>query len=157
MSTGKKKNTAETVRELVSPLAESMGIELWDVEYVKEGADMYLRFTIDRDGGVGIEDCERWSRAVDPLLDEADPIEGPYYLEVSSPGVERTLTRDEHFARMAGAEVEVKLFSPVDGKRSFTGVLRGRDGEAVTLETADGEVRLDRSAVAKVTTVFHWN
>ena len=157
MSTGKKKNTAETVRELVSPLAESMGIELWDVEYVKEGADMYLRFTIDRDGGVGIEDCERWSRAVDPMLDEADPIEGPYYLEVSSPGVERTLTRDEHVARMAGSEVEVKLFSPVDGKRSVTGILKGRDGEAVTLETGDGEVRLDRAAVAKVTTVFHWN
>ncbi len=157
MSTGKKKNTAEAVRELVSPLAESMGIELWDVEYVKEGADMYLRFTIDRDGGVGIEDCERWSRAVDPLLDEADPIEGPYYLEVSSPGVERVLTRDEHFARMAGSEGEGRLFSPVDGKRSFTGILKGRDSEAVTLETGDGEVKLDRSAVAKVTTVFHWN
>ncbi|MBQ3900458.1 MAG: ribosome maturation factor RimP, partial [Clostridia bacterium] len=79
------------------------------------------------------------------------------YLEVSSPGVERTLTRDEHFARMAGSEVEVKLFSPVDGKRSVTGILKGRDGEAVTLETGDGEVRLDRAAVAKVTTVFHWN
>ena len=96
-----KKNIAETVRELVAPVAEEFGYLLWDVEYAKEGADMILWVTIDTDqpGGISIQDCEKMHRAIDPILDEADPIEESYTLAVTSPGVERKLTRPEHYAR----------------------------------------------------------
>lgn len=151
-----KKNIAGTVRDLISPTVETLGYRIWDVEYVKEGADMYLRVTIDSDDGIGIEDCEKVNRAIDPILDEADPIEGSYYLEVSSPGVERVLSSDEHFERMKGAEVEVKLFSPVDGKKSYCGTLIARDGEFITLDSENGEIKLENRMVSKVTTVFHW-
>ena len=152
---GKKGGIAATVRELGAPTAESMGLFLWDVEYVREGADMYLRITIDKDEGVGIEDCEKFHRAIDPMLDEADPIEGSYVLEVSSPGVERTLTRPEHFEMMRGEEVEVRLFAPVDGKKVYTGTLESGDG-AVVIMTEDGQKTFDRAAVSKVSTVFRW-
>lgn len=156
MGSPNRKNVAETVRELVAPTAEEMGLRLWDVEYVKEGADMYLRITIDCDGGVTIDRCEAFHRAVDPLLDEADPIEGPYILECSSPGVERTLTRDEHFALMKGTEVEVRLFAPVDGKKVFTGTLEDGGRDSVTISADGAERTFPRAAVSKVTTVFHW-
>ncbi len=151
-----KKNIAGNVWDLIEPYAEQLGYRLWNVEYVREGADMYLRVTIDADEGIGIEDCERMTRAIDPVLDEADPIEGSYYLEVSSPGVERVLTTDEHFALMAGVEVEVKLYRPMDGAKSLRGVLVGKEDGVIVLNVGEEEVRLEEKAVAKVTTVFEW-
>ncbi|MBQ7474493.1 MAG: ribosome maturation factor RimP [Clostridia bacterium] len=154
--TSKKGGVADRVRGLVAPVADEMGLVLWDVEYVKEGADMYLRITVDKDGGLTIDDCEAFHRAVEPLIDEDDPIEGAYCLECTSPGIERTLTRDEHFAAMKGTEVEVRLFAPLDGKKAYTGVLESGDSRKVVISAPDGELSFDRSAVAKVTTVFHW-
>ncbi|MBR3423147.1 MAG: ribosome maturation factor RimP [Clostridia bacterium] len=156
MATGKKSGIADRVREIVEPVAESMGLFLWDVEYVKEGADMYLRITVDKDGGLTIDDCEGFHRAAEPLIDEADPIEGAYYLECSSPGVERTLTRDEHFDLMRGEEVEVRLFAPADGKKVFTGTLVSGGAEGVVIETDGGRKSFDRAAVSKVSTIYHW-
>lgn len=155
-ATGKKGGVADRVRELVTPVADSMGLYVWDVEYVKEGADMYLRITVDKDGGLTIDDCEKFHRAVDPLIDEADPIEGPYYLECSSPGVERTLTRDEHFEMMRGEEVEVRLFAPVDGKKVYTGTLVSGGAESVEIRCGGETVKFGRSAVSKVSTVYNW-
>ena len=153
-----KKNIAGTVRDIAEPLAQSFGFILWDVEYVREGADMVLRITIDTDaeGGITIEDCEKMHRAIDPLLDEADPIEGAYMLSVSSPGVERVLTEPLHFERMSGWDVDLKFYTAVDGSKSLRARLIGLDGEDIVVETEAGEKRFQRKSVAKCETVFEW-
>ena len=151
-----KKNIAGTVRDLVSPVADELGYMLWDVEYVKEGADMILRITIDKPEGVDIEDCEKMARAIDPIIDEADPIEVSYKMEVSSPGIERALTRPEHFAACMGEKIEIKLYAPVDGKKQIVGILTAADDKTVTVTVDEAEVVLEKSAVAKVSTVFDW-
>ena len=156
-----KKNIAETVRDIAAPLAESFGYLLWDVEYVREGADWILRITIDTDaeGGITIDDCEKMHRAIDPLLDEADPIEGAYMLAVSSPGVERILTRPEHFERMAGFDVNLKFFAATEetgGTKTLRGTLVGLDGDDIVVTVNDEEKRFPKKAVAKCETVFDW-
>ncbi|MBQ4066982.1 MAG: ribosome maturation factor RimP [Clostridia bacterium] len=151
-----KKNIAGTVRDLVSPVADSFGFMLWDVEYVKEGADMILRITIDKPEGIDIEDCEKMARAIDPIIDEADPIEVSYKMEVSSPGIERVLSRPEHFEACMGEKVEVKLYAPVDGKKQIVGILSGADEKTVSVNVDEAEIVLEKSSVAKVSTVFDW-
>ena len=151
-----KKNIAATVRELVAPVVDGLGYMLWDVEYVKEGADMILRITIDKPEGIDIDDCEKVSRAIDPIIDEADPIEVSYNLEVSSPGVERVLTRPEHLTACLGEKVEVKLYAPMDGKKQLIGILCSADDKTVTVSVDGAEVVLEKSAVAKISTVFDW-
>ena len=153
-----KKNIADTVREIAEPLAESFGFILWDVEYVREGADMVLRLTIDADkeGGINIDDCEKMHRAIDPLLDEADPIEGAYMLSVSSPGVERVLTRSEHFEMCAGETVELKFYTPIDGSKSAKGELIALDGDDIVISVSGEEKRYPKKSVAKCETVFEW-
>ena len=150
------KNIASRVRTLLTPTAESFGYSIWDVEYVKEGAEMVLRITIDKPEGITIDDCEAMHRAIDPILDEADPIENAYRLEVSSPGLERELSRPEHFAAAIGETVEVRLFAPLDGRRSVTGSLVAADDTSVTVEENGTNVVLPKSAVAKVKTLFDW-
>ncbi len=121
-----RKNTAQRVWELVQPAADELGLELWDVRYEKEGASWYLKLVIDKDGGVSLDDCERMSRRAEKLLDEADPIEDSYRLQVSSPGIERELTRDWHFERCMGNGVLVRFIRPVEemgGERDFAGTL----------------------------------
>ena len=153
-----KKNIAETVRELAQPLADEFGYFLWDVEYVREGADMILRITIDSDSetGITIEDCEKMHRAIDPVLDEADPIEEAYMLAVSSPGVERTLTRPEYFEICAGEDVNLKLFAAVDGSKAFRGTLVGLENDEIVITVGEEEKRFPRKSVAKCETVFDW-
>ena len=148
------KNIASVVKELITPTADELGYYLWDVEFVKEGADKYLRITIDNEEGITIEDCEKFHRAIDPLLDEADPIETAYRLEVSSPGIERIITRPEHFAAMKGSEVEVKLYAPIDGVKLFRGILGEFDGTSVTFTVGGEEIVLEREKIAKIHTVF---
>jgi len=151
------KNIAEAVRALVEPTASELGLILWDVEFVKEGARRILRVTIDSDEGVTIEDCERMHRAIDPLLDEADPIDTAYDLEVSSPGIERELRTDAHIDASLGETVELRLFAPVDGKKSFCGILEGRDESGAVLLTVEGELQsFPRDRIAKLTTVFEF-
>ncbi len=149
------KGVADSVRVIIEPIAEELGYYLWNVEYVKEGADYILRVTIDNDEGITIEDCENMSRTIDPVLDEHDPIEDSYLLEVSSPGLERELTRDDHFALSVGEKVEVRLFAPVDGSRVWTGILGelGEDG-SIPVTCADTTRLFPRAAVAKIRTVF---
>jgi len=151
-----KKNIAGTVRDLVAPVADSLGFMLWDVEYLKEGADMILRITIDKPEGIDIEDCERMARAIDPIIDEADPIEVSYKMEVSSPGIERVLSRPEHFEACIGEKVELKLYAPIDGKKQLIGILAAADEKTVTVTVEGAETVLEKSAVAKVSTVFDW-
>ncbi len=151
-----KKNIAGVVRDLIQPVADDLGYMLWDVEYVKEGADMILRITIDKDEGIDIEDCERMSRAIDPIIDEADPIEVSYKMEVSSPGIERVLSRPEHFEKCIGEKIEVKLYAPINGTKQLIGVLKAADDKSITVLCGEDEAVLEKSAVAKVCTVFEW-
>ena len=138
MAKGKGGNTVAAVWEIAKPIAEELGLEIWDIRFVKEGADWFLRIFIDKEDGISIEDCEKMSRAIDKPLDEADPIEQSYCLEVSSPGVERELVRDEHFESCTGEKIKIKLIRPLEGKREFAGVLEGFDGHCVTLRLEDG-------------------
>lgn len=139
---GKKKsgNTVEIVRSLAAPLAKELGLMIWDVRFVKEGADWFLRIFIDKEGGIGIEDCENMSRAVNPVLDEADPIEQSYCLEVCSPGIDRELTRPEHFEAYLGSVVQVRLIRPMeDGRRELCGELVRYEENVLTLSLENGE------------------
>ena len=149
-----KKNIRETVREAIEPTVSELGYSIWDITYAKIGADYHLEITIDSENGINIDDCERVHRAIDPILDECDPIEGFYYLEVSSPGVERELRTEEHIALSVGERVEAKLFASRDGKRSFIGELLGLSDGSVLIE-CDGEtVSIPRADIAKLTTLF---
>ena len=149
-----KKNIAGTVTELVSPVAEEMGIILWDVEFVKEGSKRILRITIDSEEGIDINLCEKFHRTLDPMLDEADPIEESYYLEVTSPGIERELKSDEHIELSIGETVEAKLFTARDGRKSILGELKSYEGGVVTILEGEVEIALQKSEIAKLTTVY---
>ena len=155
-----KQGVARIVWDLAEPLCREFGYILWDVEYVREGADMILRVTIDTDaeGGITIDDCEKLHRALDPVLDEADPIEEAYMLAASSPGVERTLTEPFHFERMAGRDVMLKFYAAVDGAKSLRATLAGLDPETdeIVVNVNGEEKRFPKKAVAKCETVFDW-
>ena len=131
----------ELVAGLAAPIAEENGCSLWDVEYVKEAGEWFLRVYIDKEGGVDINDCEAVSRPLSDLLDEADPIQGSYTFEVSSAGLDRPLKKPEHFAACAGQQVDVRFYRPVDGRKEYTGALVGCDG--------DGNVTVDDKTFEK--------
>lgn len=140
MANSKGKNTVTAVMELVTPFAQKLGLRIWDVRYLKEGSQWFLRIFIDKDGGVDINDCENLSRAIDEPLDRLDPIDGEYILEVSSPGIERELIRDEHFEQFIGADIMVKMIRPIEGiGKEFKGVLTAYDNGAVTITDHSGE------------------
>ena len=140
MANSKGKNTVTAVEELAAPIAEGLGLRIWDVRYLKEGSQWFLRIFIDKDGGVDINDCENMSRAVDEPLDRLDPIEGEYILEVSSPGVERELIRPEHFEQFIGADIMVKMIRPIEGiGKEFKGVLTAYEDGMVTITDHSGE------------------
>ena len=149
-------NIAQTVREFVQPVAEQMGYLLWNVEFVKEGTDHILRVTIDSEPGITLDDCEKLHRAIDPLLDEADPIESFYYLEVTSPGLERELKTNEQILWCENWDVELRLYTPDEtGNRAYKGVLCGLDEEGrVVVKTESGEKVFERSAIAKLKTLY---
>ena len=140
MAKKKGGNTAEAVTQLVKPYVEELGLKLWDVRLVKEGASLYLRVFIDKDDGVSIDDCEAVSRAIDAPLDELDPVDGAYCLEVCSPGIERELVKDEHFEQFLGADVMIKMIRPIEGiGREFCGKLKAYNKPNITIEDHSGE------------------
>ena len=136
--------------ELARPVVEACGCTLWDVEYIKEAGSWYLRLYIDKEDGVSIDDCEAVSRGVDPLLDEADPIQDPYTFEVSSAGADRPLKKPEHFEAFMGAEVDVKFYKAVNGQKNCTGILAGYEDGNVTLEMSGETVTFDKKEIAFV-------
>lgn len=146
---------AQKVREIAEPLADEIGIWIWDVEFVKEGARRVLRITVDSEEGIGIEDCEKLHRAIDPLLDEADLIEEQYYLEVSSPGIERELKNDIHIEACEGWDVEVKLYAPKNGAKLYRGeLLPLTENGDIAIRIGEETVVFERSTVAKINTYF---
>ena len=144
-----KKNTAAIAEELAAPILEEMGLQLWDVVYEKEGSGWYLRYYVDKEGGIDINSCEAFSRAISDVLDEADPIDGSYTLEVSSPGIERALARDWHFETLMGQQLLVRLIRPVEGVRDFIGTLTDyRDGTLTLLLDEKTEMNVERGETA---------
>lgn len=136
-----KKSTAEIVTEIVTPSAQSLGLEIYDVEFVKEGADYFLRIYIDKpDGDVSIDDCENLSRIIDPLLDEKDPIKDSYYLEVSSVGLDRPLKTEKDFMRFMNEKIDVRLFKAKNGVREYFGELCSYADGSFTVKTESGEI-----------------
>ena len=140
----------DRVFALAKPVVENEGCSLWDVEYVREAGSWYLRVYIDKEGGVSIDDCERISRALDPLLDEADPIPDSYVFEVGSAGAERELKRPGDFEQFMGADVLLKTYKPRDGRKEFSGVLTGYDDGAVSLTVGSETLRFEKPEIALV-------
>ena len=140
----------EQVEAFAKPVVEQHGCSLWDVEYVREGTERFLRLYIEKEGGVDITDCEAISRAVDPILDEKDPIQESYHFEVCSAGLERALKRPGDFERFMGSPVMVKLYRPRNGLKEFPGILRGYEEGRVTVECGKETVTFEKSQVALV-------
>lgn len=144
----------DRIRPLAAKAAAETGVDIWDIEFKKEGIDWVLKVYIDKETGVSIEDCEKFSRLIDPMLDEEDPIEQSYSLEVLSPGIERELVTDSHIERYVGSRLNIRLFKAIGGKKSITAVLTDyKDG--VLILAADGEeIRLERKDAAKINVYF---
>ena len=151
-----KKSIKETVREAILPTVTELGYRIWDITYSKIGADYHLEITIDSDNGIEISDCEKVHRAIDPILDEVDPIEGFYYLEVSSPGVERELRCEEHILHSIGEKVEIKLFAPKDGIKSAVGILESYEDGVITI-SGDTSLSFKKEEVSKIKTIYFDN
>ena len=145
-----RKKIVQQVWELAQPVVEGFGLRLWDVEYVREGADWFLRLYIDKDGPVDISDCEKVSRAMDPLLDEADPIPDSYSFEVCSAGVERVLKRPSDFQEFLGSKVLLKIYRPREGRKEFVGVLTGWEDGNTTLDVDGTEMEFTKAETALV-------
>ena len=141
-------NAAEKVYGLIKGTVEAEGVNLWDVRFRKEGASWYLRVFIDKPEGISIDDCTNVSHAIDPIIDEADPIDVSYYLEVCSAGLERELTRQSHFEACVGKRVKIKLYKALDGVKELTGVLKAA-ADTVTIETEGGEYELLYKDISK--------
>jgi ribosome maturation factor RimP len=144
------KKVSELTAELALPLVEQAGCTLWDVEYVREAGTWYLRVLVDCEGGVSINQCEAISRPLSDLLDEKDPIEGSYVLEVGSAGADRALKKPEHFAACMGQEVELRLYQPLNGSKVYVGRLKAYEDGNVTIESGGSDLCFDKSRIALV-------
>ena len=149
-----KKSIREVVREAIAPTVDGLGYRIWDIEFKKVGADYHLEITIDNDRGINIEDCEKVHRAIDPILDEVDPIEGFYYLEVSSPGIERELRTPEHILACIGMRAQAKLFTAVNGMKSVLGEIVSYEEDTLTLRTESGDIALKKNQISRLETVY---
>ena len=143
-------NVTDLVASFAKPVVEAHGCELWDVEYVREGSDYFLRIYLDKETGVDINDCEAISRALDPILDEKDPIAESYHFEVCSAGLERTLKRPSDFERFMGSNITVKLYRPRNGLKEIPCVLTGYENGAITVTAGKETITFAKSEVALV-------
>lgn len=145
-------NTEKRIEELIQPTVTEMGYELVDVEFVKEGPNWYLRIFIDKEGGVTIDDCEAVSKTLEKIFDEKDPIEQAYFLEISSPGIDRPLKKKEDFIKYNGEMVDVKLYKPYEGSKEYTGKLVGYDENdgTVTIAVDDKNIAFTKKEIAGI-------
>jgi ribosome maturation factor RimP len=150
----KKDLLMKKLNETIEPIVTGLDYDLYHMEYVKEAGEYYLRIYIDSENGITFEDCEKVSRRISEALDASDPIEEAYYLEVSSPGIERGLYTDAHLERYTGSDVNVKLEKLFEGKRVFNGRLHGFDGDSITLMVDDNQVSLPRDIIKSVNISF---
>lgn len=146
----------EKVEQLVKNPIEKLGYSLYDVEYVKEGPEYYLRIYIDKESGIDLNDCEKVSNEINEIIDKADYIKEQYYLEVSSPGIERKLRKDKHLEQNISKNVEIKLFKKDNnGKKEYTGKLKAFNQEEIIIET-DKEIAIERKNIAQIKTIYEW-
>ena len=136
-------------------IIQDLGYLLYDVEYVKEGKDYFLRFYIESEKGIDLNDCEKVSNSITELLDKEDPIKEQYFLEVSSTGVEKVLRKDKHLEENLGNEIQIKLFRPQEGYKSFKGILKSFDKDYITISN-DKEIKIDRKNISQIKTVYNW-
>ena len=151
-------NIEEKVEELVKPKVEELGYELYDVQYAKEGKDYFLRIFIDKEDGIDLNDCEKVNDGINDLLDKADYIKEQYFLEVSSPGIERMLRKEKHLEDNIGNEVEIKLFKPLNDKKEYIGSLIKFDSENITINETEtnNEIEIERKNISLIKLKFNW-
>lgn len=146
----------DRVEDLIAKKINDLGYELYDVEYAKEGKDYYLRVFIDKADGIDLNDCEKVSDGINELLDEADYIKEQYFLEVSSPGIERILRKDKHLDANIGNKIELKLFKPINKEKSIIGILKEYDKDFITVEMENDELVVERKNISQIKTVYEW-
>lgn len=146
--------TEAAVIRIAEPIAEENGFYLYDAEYVKEGGIWFLRVYVDKEGGISMDECEAYSRALSDALDAADPISGNYYLEVSSPGIERRLKTEAHFMRYIGETIDIGLYKPIAGSKNLTGILKKYENDEITVEADGEEYTIPYSAATKINLHF---
>ena len=146
----------EQIAEIVKPIAEELSYDIYHIEYVKESGEYYLRIYIDKESGIDLNDCEKVSNEINEILDKADYIKEQYYLEVSSPGIERKLRKDKHLEQNISKNVEIKLFKKDNnGKKEYTGKLKAFNQEEIIIET-DKEIAIERKNIAQIKTIYEW-
>ena len=146
----------ERVENLIESTVNNLGYELYDVEYAKEGKDYFLRIFIDKPEGIDLNDCEKVNDGINDLLDQADYIKDQYFLEVSSPGIERTLRKDKHLEANLGSLVEIKLFKPIEKKKVLQGILKDFTNETLLLEINNEDIEISRKDISIIKTVYNW-
>ena len=145
----------EKIEKLVEPKIVNLGYELYDVQYVKEGKDYFLRIFIDNSNGISLEDCEKVNNAITDLLDDANYIKQQYFLEVSSPGIERIIRKEKHLKKYIGHEINIKLFKKdKNGNKEYQGILKAFDQDNIELEE---NIKIERKNIAQIKTVYHWD
>lgn len=147
----------EKVEKLVEPIIEKIGYELYDVEYAKEGKNYFLRIFIDNEKGIDLNDCEKVNDAITDILDEENYIKEQYFLEVSSPGVERVLRKDKHLEQNIGEQINIKLFKKDEnGKKEYLGKLKEFDDFKIVIEQDENEIQVERKNISQIKTVYNW-
>ena len=149
-------NIEKKVYELLENIIIKLGYELYDVIYAKEGKEYYLRIVIDKREGIDINDCEKVNNAINDILDEADYIKEQYFLEVSSPGIERILRQEKHFLCQVGNEIDIKLFKPIDNKKELIGTLIEYNNKEILIEVEKKQIKIDLKDIALAKTIFNW-
>lgn len=150
-------NLEKKIEELVEPEIEKLGLELYDVEYVKEGKEYYLRIYIDNEKGVSIEDCEKVTNVLNDILDKADYIKEQYFLEVSSAGVEKVLKYDKHFEKNLGKKIEINLYTKFENKKQYVGTLERYNDNEIFILTDDEEISFDKKNISNIKLIYDWN
>lgn len=149
-------NIESKVEELLKPIIISIGYDLYDVIYEKEGKDYYLRIIIDKPDGIDINDCEKVNNTINDILDEADYIKEQYFLEVSSPGIERQLRKEKHYQSQIGNEIKIKLFKPIDKQKELIGILEEYNKDEITIKVDDKTIKINSKDIAVAKTIFNW-
>lgn len=149
-------NIESKVEKLIAPQIENLGYELYDVEYVKEGKDYYLRIYIENEKGISLDDCEKVSNEITDILDKEDYIKEQYFLEVSSTGVEKVLKKDKHLKANLGVNVQIKLFKPINKNKQYQGVLKDFNENEIILETEEESITLERKNISQIKTIYNW-
>lgn len=150
-------NIEEKVENLILKTINELGYELYDVQYVKEGSDYYLRIFIEKDGGISIEDCEKVTHQITGILDEADYIKEQYFLEVSSTGIEKILRKEKHLQDNLNKEVVIKVFKPINKQKEFIGTLKTLNRETITIKTQDEEIEIERKNISIIKKYYDWD